>query len=123
MESFGKPENALSSRAASLLLFKDDRAPQRTTLDVVWRARREPFSGIRCPLCHWRPSSEARWCCDCRGTPEPFFPWCGTAWHTFTTRGRCPGCSHRWLWTSCMQCSRWSLHEDWYERVDPVPDL
>ena len=97
------------------LLFKDDRSTHRTTEDVVWLAPRDPFEGIRCPLCHWRPAPESRWCCECRGTPEPHFPSCGTAWHTFTTRGRCPGCSHRWLWTSCMGCGQWSLHEDWYE--------
>jgi hypothetical protein len=74
------------------------------------------FGGIRCPLCQWRPESSSRWSCVVWHTPEPFFEGCGTSWNTFTTRGKCPGCSHQWRWTSCLRCDRWSLHEDWYER-------
>ena len=49
-------------------------------------------------------------------TPEPPFDFCLTSWNTFATHGRCPGCRHQWIWTSCLRCEEWSLHEDWYER-------
>jgi len=62
-----------------------------------------------------RPDASSRWCCHPHETPEPFFPGCGTVWNTFSTRGRCPGCDHQWLWTSCLSCGEWSLHQDWYE--------
>ena len=75
----------------------------------------EAFERIRCPLCHWRPDSSSSWCCVVENTPEPPFNWCGTSFHTFRTRGRCPGCQHQWQWTSCLSCHEWSLHEDWYE--------
>ena len=42
---------------------------------------------------------------------------CGTAWNTFATRGRCPGCAHQWRWTSCLRCDQWSPHGDWYEEL------
>jgi len=71
---------------------------------------------IRCPRCEWVPTAGSRWCCDHRATPEPPFPSCGTVWHTFSTRGRCPGCSHQWQWTSCLACGKASPHDDWYER-------
>jgi hypothetical protein len=51
-------------------------------------------------------------------SPEPPFKGCGTVWNTFLTKGRCPGCSHQWRWTSCLQCQQWSLHDDWYEKPD-----
>jgi hypothetical protein len=76
----------------------------------------EGLDGIRCPLCAWRPSQRDQWCCYSPDTPEPPFPSCGTTWNTFSTRGRCPGCSHQWQWTSCLRCGEWSLHVDWYER-------
>jgi hypothetical protein len=38
---------------------------------------------IRCPLCDWEPRRFDRWEC-----------FCGTAWNTFDTGGRCPGCGH-----------------------------
>lgn len=75
----------------------------------------DAFEKIRCPLCEWRPTAASTWCCYGEDTPEPHFDWCGTQWNTFTTRGRCPGCQHQWKWTSCLGCSGWSLHEDWYE--------
>lgn len=76
----------------------------------------DAFERIRCPLCAWTPSASSRWFCSGGGgTPEPPFEGCGTAWNTFTTRGLCPGCQHQWQWTSCLRCSGWSLHEDWYE--------
>lgn len=74
------------------------------------------FAGIRCPQCEWRPDTSSRWCCQCDpADPEPFFRGCGTVWNTFATRGRCPGCSHEWQWTSCLRCEGWSPHADWYE--------
>jgi hypothetical protein len=82
---------------------------------------KEFFAGIRCPLCEWRPDDSCLWCCAREGTPEPPFPACGAVWNTFRTHGRCPGCSHQWTWTSCLRCSGWSLHEDWYEDEEPRP--
>jgi hypothetical protein len=70
---------------------------------------------VRCPLCHWRPSAESLSYCQSEDTPEPPFNACGTAWNTFLTRGKCPGCGHQWKWTSCLRCHEASLHEDWYE--------
>src|SRR4051794_30533938 len=75
----------------------------------------EPLEGIRCPLCRWHPSPSSRWSCLSLDGPEPPFPACGAVWNTFSTRGRCPGCSHQWRWTSCLRCGEWSLHEDWYD--------
>ena len=71
---------------------------------------------IRCPLCEWQPAASSRWAClDHPGFPEFFRAGCGTAWNTFDTRGRCPGCSYQWRWTICLRCAGWSLHDDWYE--------
>ena len=72
-------------------------------------------SRIRCPLCFWQPSASSRWTCYVRGTPEPPFDGCGTVWNTFDTRGKCPGCGHQWIWTTCLHCRVASRHEDWYE--------
>jgi hypothetical protein len=69
---------------------------------------------IRCPLCDWQPTRDSRWCCAGALTPEAPFGGCGTVWNTFDTAGRCPGCDHQWVWTSCLRCGGWSLHEDWY---------
>jgi|GEM_PF-1275423 len=69
---------------------------------------------IRCPRCRWQPSKSSRWACVDYGDPEFYFNGCGTNWNTFETRGQCPGCRHRWQWTSCLQCQRMSRHEDWY---------
>jgi hypothetical protein len=102
----------------SLHLLKDGRAPDLITLDIPGADEDKPFQGIRCPLCRWRPSPSSRWSCLRFETPEPFFEACGTSWNTFATRGRCPGCSHQWRWTSCLQCDQWSLHDDWYEAHD-----
>ena len=71
---------------------------------------------IRCPLCDWQPPPTSRWCCICRGTPEPFFEGCGTVWNTFDTGGRCPGCAHQWVWTTCLRCGAASPHQEWYEK-------
>src|SRR5262245_15987337 len=75
----------------------------------------DPFSCIRCPDCSWRPDRTSLWSCHWEDTPEPRFNACGTTWNTFLTRGRCPGCTHQWRWTSCLLCGEWSLHEEWYE--------
>ena len=75
------------------------------------------FEGVRCPHCRWRPSAHDLWCCISDGDgPEPPFRSCGTAWNTFATHGRCPGCSHQWEWTLCLRCQEWARHIEWYER-------
>ena len=76
------------------------------------------FNRIRCPLCRWQPNSTSRWQCGDCGHPEYFYNSCGMVWNTFTTRGLCPGCRHQWLWTSCLRCGEWSLHEEWYTIED-----
>jgi hypothetical protein len=68
------------------------------------------FSGIRCPLCKWRPKQHDRWMCDC-----------GEIWNTFMTRGECPGCQKQWKVTNCPQCNTWSDHDAWYEDRQPRP--
>ena len=68
-----------------------------------------PFSprpGIACPRCGWQPYVGARWVCAPDG--------CGTAWDTFETGARCPGCDARFVWTDCLACGRRSPHQDWY---------
>ena len=97
------------------LFLKDDRVSHQIIVDAATREEDDAFGRIRCPLCSWQPSASSLWCCDCRWTPEPFFQGCRTTWNTFATRGRCPGCGHQWLWTSCLRCDQFSLHEDWYE--------
>lgn len=75
------------------------------------------YEGIRCPLCAWQPNASSRWYCYSSGSgPEPPFEACGTCWNTFDTRGRCPGCAHQWIWTTCLSCRVASRHEAWYER-------
>ncbi|MCB1023665.1 MAG: hypothetical protein KDB79_04715 [Acidobacteria bacterium] len=72
---------------------------------------------IRCPKCAWQPSASSIWyCSDCL-EPEYYLEGCGTSWNTFDTHGKCPGCNHIWRWTSCLSCSRWSLHDDWYQGI------
>lgn len=73
------------------------------------------FGRIRCPQCSWQPVPSSMWSCVSVGAPEHFSEGCGEVWNTFLTRGRCPGCAHQWRFTSCLRCSQWSLHEDWYE--------
>ena len=71
-------------------------------------AKRDADSGlgrIRCPLCHWEPSADSRWSCNCRHL-----------WNTFDTGGICPGCLKQWKRTMCLQCHRWSNHSDWYPK-------
>src|SRR5688572_26632833 len=73
-------------------------------------------SGIRCPLCKWRPRRSDMWTCWDVDHPEYFYGGCGSEWNTFATEGICPTCLHQWQWTSCFRCFMWSKHEDWYER-------
>ena len=73
------------------------------------------FGRIRCPICRWKPSASSLWYCTDAGYPHYFYKGCGTAWNTFDTRGRCPGCGHQWKWTDCLRCYSCSPHEDWYE--------
>src|SRR5262245_51967977 len=72
------------------------------------------FRNIRCPYCQWQPSPLSLWRCVDQGHPEYFAGGCGTTWNTFITRGCCPGCSHHWHYTACLQCANWSPHDEWY---------
>jgi len=105
--------------ACGVRLLKNDLASREIVVDVADREDDDASSGIRCPLCLWHPSASSRWCCFWGDGPEPFFEACWTEWNTFATRGRCPGCSHQWQWTSCLRCGEWSRHEDWYEEHEP----
>jgi hypothetical protein len=60
---------------------------------------------IYCPKCEYKPVPEDRWSC---------VPSCGTSWHTFWTRGLCPGCGYNWQQTQCPACGRHSPHRAWY---------
>jgi hypothetical protein len=98
--------------------FRRDR-PAQHIVDAIERIRNTARRHkIRCPACAWEPGSSARWYCVETAAPEHFSPGCGTAWNTFSTRGRCPGCSHQWHWTACLHCGGWSKHEDWYVAED-----
>jgi hypothetical protein len=77
---------------------------------------------IRCPICIWEPKKRDKWSCTPMGAPEHFSGGCGKVWHTFDTRGLCPGCKHQWLYTTCLRCGATSLHEDWYEKKDSNPE-
>ncbi len=72
------------------------------------------YSRIRCPKCEWQPTAASRWFCADADFPEFYFNGCGTMWNTFATGGVCPGCAHRWRWTSCLSCYGCSRHKDWY---------
>jgi hypothetical protein len=99
----------------AMLLLKESRHVERIIRTRIDSEEDDQLNGIRCPRCSWRPSPHDLWCCHAEDTPEPPFPSCGTEWNTFSTHGRCPGCSHQWRWTSCLLCGEWSPHEDWYE--------
>jgi hypothetical protein len=84
---------------------------EQVVLDKLPKAKKKkpkgPYQGIRCPKCRWRPVASSRWWCN--------RPRCGHTWNTFDTRGKCPKCTYQWRETACLKCSKWSLHEDWYE--------
>ena len=61
-------------------------------------------SGIRCPLCGWKPQAHDCWSCKC-----------GHVWNVFDTGGVCPACLHQATNMQCGGCGRYSLHSDWYE--------
>lgn len=42
-------------------------------------------------------------------------------WNTFDTRGVCPNCDKQWKDTQCLECHRWSPHEDWYHGHEHSP--
>jgi hypothetical protein len=73
---------------------------------------------IRCPTCAWTPDASSRWACADTAAPEHFSNGCGTAWNTFDTRGRCPGCRYQWQWTVCLSCHMWAKHGEWYASED-----
>lgn len=104
-----------------LQLFKKTNKPSEVITDLARLAESESLRGIRCPRCQWQPEASSRWLCWSGNGPEPPFKSCGTSWNTFLTQGQCPGCAHQWLWTSCLRCNEWSLHEDWYETERPDP--
>jgi len=99
-----------------MLFLKEGRKTEEIVVEITRLDDDDEFEGIRCPHCQWRPSSTDRWSCYSNGGPEPPFQSCGTSWNTFSTRGRCPGCSHQWEWTLCLRCVEWARHVDWYER-------
>jgi hypothetical protein len=95
-------------------LLKRDPRWRPVAVDEVSDDQRPADARIRCPLCKWEPRHSALWtCADCP-VPEGLASGCGTSWHTFDTRGRCPGCQHQWRWTMCLACGRRSPHADWY---------
>jgi hypothetical protein len=76
------------------------------------------FAHIRCPLCNWRPQKSSLWVCSSIAEPEFYFHGCGAVWNSFLTGGICQKCHHQWRYTSCHRCLCWSLHKDWYEKID-----
>lgn len=70
---------------------------------------------IRCPICKWEPQPFHLWCCGYLYQED--YMGCGTWWNTFETKGECPGCNHKWIWTTCLRCDESSRHEDWYEKT------
>ena len=100
------------------LCLKGAIPPNADLETIIRKSTEEHTPRIRCPRCHWQPTGASRWCCDVGDTPEPYFEGCRTVWNTFETRGRCPGCAHQWMWTTCHRCEQPSLHEHWYEAGD-----
>jgi DNA-directed RNA polymerase subunit RPC12/RpoP len=108
------PPGAVPPRPAWSLLKRDpDQAP--LVIDISDVDDDAAFERIRCPRCAWQPGPSSTWACDGPDGEAPGFGGCGTVWNTFTTRGRCPGCGHRWRWTVCLRCGGWALHEEWYQ--------
>jgi hypothetical protein len=99
--------------------LKKSEVPTIATAEIADPERETGTPRIRCPKCQWRPDRSSTWVCISGPGPEPPFESCGTAWNTFDTGGRCPGCAHQWQWTTCLHCHEWSPHMDWYdERED-----
>lgn len=98
-------------------LLKKSERPTPVTIDLSDLDRLGAHRRIRCPICQWQPDSSSTWVCWSGPGPEPPFEACGTAWNTFDTGGRCPGCAHQWDWTTCLSCGEWSRHVDWYEEA------
>lgn len=69
---------------------------------------------ICCPKCSWEPDGRPYWACSD----------CGTAWDTFSTAARCPGCGRQYKYTQCIGfaggCDQSSLHLDWYKDLDDL---
>jgi predicted amidophosphoribosyltransferase len=102
----------------TFLLLKPE-APKTGVIEFIERLRETAKRHrVRCPSCGWQPAPSSRWSCVPTGAPEHFPDGCGAAWHTFETRGRCPGCSHQWRYTACLQCHAWAKHDDWYTVED-----
>jgi hypothetical protein len=96
------------------VLLKRDPHWRPIVIEDVSNDERPGEPRIRCPLCAWEPRRFDLWTCwDCP-VPEGLARGCGTSWHTFATGGRCPGCTHQWVWTTCLACEGWSRHLDWY---------
>jgi hypothetical protein len=94
--------------------LKKSTAPTVVVAEGITPSRETSSPRIRCPHCAWQPDRSSTWVCLSGPGPEPPFESCGTAWNTFDTGGRCPGCSHQWQWTTCLQCHEWSPHLEWY---------
>src|SRR5262250_1679425 len=91
-----------NSLCAPFALLQNTPPPEHTERKVARRrSETADFDRIRCPHCAWQPKPSDRWLCWNCPNPESFFGGCGTSWNTFTTQGRCPGCSHQWHWTNC----------------------
>jgi len=114
-ESFSQSHSAVI--VFFVLLLDDPTSVKKSTEQAKRDADLPDFSRIRCPLCKWQPKPSHRWFCVPCEFPEYYEDGCGECWNTFNTRGRCPGCQHRWRWTACLNCAGWSLHEDWYEKT------
>ena len=94
------------------------KAPPIIPLELIAPEKGTGQARIRCPRCGWPSAPSSTWVCLSGPGPEPPFSSCGTVWNTFKTRGRCPGCAHQWRWTTCLHCTEWSPHLEWYEVVE-----
>lgn len=103
-------------RPAPVSFYRRSLTPEEASAGTLEESEEDDaYEGrVRCPLCGWRPDASSLWLCDDCDHPEYFYDGCGCEWNTFDTGGLCPGCGHRWRWTSCLYCEGWSLHEDWY---------
>ncbi len=110
----------ICSSMALYLLQKDPSSTVKPTPATKLEDAPSDFSRIRCPQCKWQPKAHHLWQCTPCATPEYFQGGCGTLWHTFDTKGKCPGCKYQWKYTKCMFCSRWSLHQEWYVKSDEL---